>query len=557
MAEELDELLLIFQTETLDNLAAMEQALLRLEVAPDDDEALQVIFRVVHTLKGDTSILGLAVLAAFAHELENVLDRLREGALSGSPALTTCLLRASDLLRRAIAELGTGRRQDSFVVELVPLLVQLGKVTGQPTAFQDDGSSSLPLMEVNFEPPAPLHSHRTVRIEVEKLDRLLNLTAELAIARGKVTSRLQDVSSPRALLLEAHAESDRPIAELQEVVTRARLLPLGPIFRQFHRTVRDLALTTGKQVELRLEGEDVEVDISIAERLREPLTHMIRNAVDHGIEAPEIRAARHKHPSGTITLRARREAGTIEIAVSDDGAGLARDRIFARAAVLGLCSETDELTDDEVFRFILEPGFTTATEVTPLSGRGVGMDVVRRHVEAIRGTLDISAQPELGTTFILRAPLLLAMIDGFCVGVGQETFVLPLDAVIECTQLPDAEHSQPAASGIVNLRGEALPYLRLGEALRLHRSALQRQSVVVVKSGELRAGIAVDSLLGQRQVLVKPLGAPFQPVAGVSGASIQSDGRVALILDLSHLLKQAQLSSCSASRAEKSPASLE
>jgi two-component system chemotaxis sensor kinase CheA len=340
-------------------------------------------------------------------------------------------------------------------------------------------------------------------------------------------------------VLEAHLETDPLYLELQELVMKARMVPVGPTFRQYVRTVRDMAAATGKSVRLLIQGEDVEVDTRVIEHLRDPLTHMIRNAVDHGIEPAHVRQARGKDPCGRVTLRAYHEAGSIVIQVADDGAGLDRERIVERAKSQGIVSEPEKLTDAEVYQFVFEPGFSTAETVTDLSGRGVGMDVVRRNVEALRGSIAIDSHPSEGSTITIRLPLTLAIIEGFGVGVGNETYVIPLEAVLECLELPAEEKPQGNGRGVINLRGKALPYLRLRNLFALDGETPHRENVVVVQHGSGQAGIAVDVLYGASQTVIKPLGELFQGLPGIAGSTILGNGRVALILDVPGLLRDA------------------
>jgi two-component system chemotaxis sensor kinase CheA len=341
--------------------------------------------------------------------------------------------------------------------------------------------------------------------------------------------------------LEAHHETDRLFLDLQEQIMQARMVPVGPVFRRHERTVRDVALAHGKQAYLVVEGDEVEVDTAVVEHMRDPLTHMIRNALDHGIEPPERRAAAGKPRAGRVTLRARRDASSIVIEVSDDGAGLDLDGIRRVAAERGI--DTSRLREADLKALIFHPGFSTAPEVTDLSGRGVGLEVVRRNVELLRGAIAVDSEPGVGTTVSIRLPLTLAIIDGFSVGVGEETYIVPLDAVVECIELPREVGDRSAGAGILDVRGAALPFLRLRELFGLPGGAPGRENVVVVRQeGELNgglAGIAVDALHGRSQTVIKPLGQMFRGVPGIAGSTILGSGRIALILDVPALLREA------------------
>jgi two-component system chemotaxis sensor kinase CheA len=339
--------------------------------------------------------------------------------------------------------------------------------------------------------------------------------------------------------LETHRDTDRLFLDLQEQIMEARLVPLGPIFRRYQRTVRDLGVTLGKEVALVVEGDEVEVDMTVVEHMRDPLTHMIRNALDHGIEHPEVRALAGKDACGVITLRARRESGSILIQIEDDGGGLDRDRIRQVATSRGF--DVSRLRDADLTSLIFAPGFSTAEAVTDLSGRGVGMEVVRRNVDLLRGTITVESEPHRGTTVSIRVPLTLAIIDGFQVGAGDQTYVVPLDAIVECMELPTSARHHGSADGVLNVRGQAVPLLHLGALFGGTSAGARRENVVVVKHDDRLAGLAVDALLGQSQTVVKPLSKMFRGLSGIAGSTILGSGRVALILDVPALLREATL----------------
>lgn len=528
----------MFLAESREGLETMEEALVLLETRPgDDEETLPTIFRVAHTLKGNAASLGFGELAGFAHVLEDLLDRLRRRELPVTSALVSLLLAAVDALRQIVPDAVGG------VDELSPSHQALRKRLGDAAAegARETGAEAPP---VDHSLPTPRDGNpdaraRTLRVDVEKLDYLLTLTGEIAIARGRVRQMLEGLKAAEAIpVLAAHREADRLYTDLQELVMKARMVPVGPAFRAYIRTVRDTAEAHGKKARLVIEGHDVEVDTAVIEQIRDPLTHMIRNALDHGIEPPATRAAAGKDPCGTVVLRARHEAGSIVIEVEDDGAGLSRERILRRAGVMGLAADPESLSDSEVFSFVFAAGFSTAEAVTEMSGRGVGMDVVRRNIEALRGSVAIDSRPGQRTAFTIRLPLTLAIIEGFGVGVGDETYVIPLDVVTECLELPREQDGGRGRSGVLSLRGEALPYVRLREAFGLEGLASAREHVVVVRNGQGRAGIVVDALHGEGETVIKPLGPLFKDVPGVAGSSVVGDGRVALILDTSVILRE-------------------
>ncbi|HET7789938.1 MAG TPA: chemotaxis protein CheA [Gemmatimonadales bacterium] len=523
-------LLRTFVTEATEALKEMELALIALEASPDDAELLNDVFRRAHSLKGDAAMVGFPAIGQFAHSVEDILSRLRDRELAVTPELVTALLRAVDVLRRM-----TGAVSD-----------------GEGALPEDGGAVLATLTELAAVTPAPALATiataaehvdageaRTLRVDVAKLDRMLNLTGEIAIARGRVAQMLAGLPGLEAReVLEAHREAERLQMDLQEQVMKARMVPLGGVFRQYGRIVRDVARAHGKSVALVIEGGDVEVDTRVAERLRDPLTHMIRNTLDHGIESPDLRAALGKPAEGRLTLSAAHDGGQIVIEVRDDGAGFNRSRIAERARAMGLAAQPETLPDAELLAFVFEPGFSTALEVTDLSGRGVGMDVVRRNIESLRGSIAITSVEGEGSTVTIRLPLTLAIIDGFSVGVADETYILPLDQVLECLALPRDARSDAGGRGVINLRGEPLPYLRLRDRFGVPGAAPAREHVVVVRLAGHSAGIAVDSLYGESQAVIKSLGSALDGVPGVSGSTILGDGRVSLILDVPALLRQ-------------------
>ncbi len=560
MEIDFDALVQTFKAESEENLCRMEEALVALESSGEDRELLQRIFRAAHTLKGNAAALGFTGLTEFAHKLEDSLDKLLKGPGSASTGLITALLASVDVLRELLeASLAGGLDiQDSHreVLERVAAEFNSPQAASQKAepAPQTTERRSSAGRRTEDGKGWDERTH-TLRVDIEKLDRMLNLTGEIAIARGRMRQLLDEQTGQNAeSVLEVHRDSDRLFLDLQELVMKIRMVPIGPTFRQHIRTVRDLATSSGKLARLEIEGEDVEVDTTVVNLIRDPLTHMLRNAVDHGLESAEHRRAAGKDPCGVIRLRASHETGYIVIELSDDGGGLSRKRIAERARSRGLVANPEKMTEAELFRLIFEPGFSTAEKITDVSGRGVGMDVVRRNIEALRGTVTVESQEGSGTKFIVRLPLTLAIIEGFLVGVDSETYVLPLGVVVECVEMPAGEREAGTAQGIVNLRGRTLPYIRLRNWFQDRVSqvlgatgsrrqdaaykAAPREHIVVVEHHDLRAGLVVDSLFGENQTVIKPLGKVFQQLPGVSGSTILGNGHVALILDVPAIVRE-------------------
>lgn len=373
---------------------------------------------------------------------------------------------------------------------------------------------------------------KTVRVDADKLDLLINLVGELIIEGATSSLLARQSSNPQ--LEESTSRLSGLVQQVRDSALQLRMVKIGGTFTRFNRVVHDVARELGKDIVLRLSGEDTELDKTVVERIGDPLTHLVRNSMDHGIEPVERRLALGKPARGTVSLNAYHDSGSIVIEVGDDGGGLRRDKIFAKAVERGLIDAGRVLTDSEVYALIFEPGFSTAETVTNLSGRGVGMDVVKRNITALRGSVDIQSVENVGTTVTVRLPLTLALINGFQVSAGGSVFVIPLEMVEECVAYIDE-----GGSHYTNLRGEVLPFVRLREMFDLQEPLPSRQNIVVVRHGRQKAGIVVDALNGELQTVIKPLGKMFQRVRAISGSTILGSGEVALILDVPALLKEA------------------
>jgi two-component system chemotaxis sensor kinase CheA len=377
-----------------------------------------------------------------------------------------------------------------------------------------------------------------IKVEASKLDQLINLVGELVIASAGARLIARQLKS--GPMEESVASVVQFVEQIRDASLNLRMVPIGEVFQRFPRVVRDICKDLGKEIELKISGADAELDKSMVEKLSDPLMHIVRNAADHGIEPVEVRRAQGKPDFGTMRLHAYHESGSIVIEVSDDGRGLNREKIRAKAIERGLIHADQVLTDAETYKLIFEPGFSTAEQVTNLSGRGVGMDVVKKNIEQLRGEVEIESQPGLGATVRIRLPLTLAIIDGFQVMVGNTTFVIPLEMVVECVDLT----VQDTVHNIVNLRSHPLPFVRLADMFEIggqrgSRENSVRESLVVVQYGQSSAGLVVDRLIGEFQAVIKPLGQLLRGVRNISGSTILGDGRVALILDVPSLVHQA------------------
>ncbi len=394
-------------------------------------------------------------------------------------------------------------------------------------------AEAAPVRQRQPQEARPQQEKRTVRVDADKLDRLIDLVGELIIAGASTSVVARRAQIPE--LLECTSTLSGLVEEVRDSALQLRMVKIGATFKRFQRVVHDVSRELGKDIRLDVSGEDTELDKTVVEKIGDPLTHLVRNAMDHGIEAAELRVAAGKPAHGTVSLNAYHDSGSIVIEVSDDGGGLKRERILAKGIERGLAEPGRNYTDREIFNLIFEPGFSTAEQVTNLSGRGVGMDVVKRNILALRGSVEISSSEGLGTTVTVRLPLTLAIINGFQVGAGKSVFVIPMEMVEECIEFRE----QPGCDW-VDLRGQPLPYVRLRERFGLAGAPARRQSIVVVRYGSRKAGLVVDSLLGEFQTVIKPLGKVFAGARFLSGSSILGNGDVALILDMAALLNDVE-----------------
>ncbi|MES2824390.1 MAG: chemotaxis protein CheA [Pseudomonadota bacterium] len=373
---------------------------------------------------------------------------------------------------------------------------------------------------------------RFIRVDAERLDILINLIGELVINQQRVDLLSSKLNSNQ--LTEAVGSMGNFTEQIRDAALTLRMVAIGDTFLRFKRVVRDTAKELGKEIELEIEGAETELDRSMVEKLNDPLMHLVRNAMDHGIEAVAIRRARHKSDTGVISLRASHESGSIVIEIIDDGGGLNLDSIRNKAIANGVIDANAQLSKQELCMLIFHPGLSTAETITNLSGRGVGMDVVRRNIEALRGAIEIETELGVGTCITIRLPLTLAIIDGFHVAAGNIDFIVPQNTILECVDLSTFNFTKEQHH--INLRGEQVPYIRLQELFALQKQKDMREQLVVVQFGEKRAGIVVDSLFGEMQTVVKPMGPIFQALKGIGGSSLLGTGAVALILDIPQLI---------------------
>lgn len=573
-----NEIVTDFLAESHENLDRLDRELVDLEKAPDDGEALAGVFRTIHTIKGTCGFLGFNKLEKVAHSGENLLAILRDGRLALNPEITTALLRMVDAIREMLSEIkSTGQDGNGDYAELLETLAKLQTVDGStvsaPRVEQRGGapangeppskknapgvvesqqtgdSAPSPVQQqsvtqsaASSQPAPPSGGIETVRVGVNLLDNLMTLVGELVLARNQLlqfTHRVEDA--------HLHGVSQRMnliATELQEQVMKTRLQPIGNIWSQFPRTVRDVAVSVGKEVRIEMEGKETELDKTIIEAIKDPLTHLVRNSIDHGIEVPEERIKAGKNGKGCLTLRAFHEGGQVNIEISDDGAGLNRDRILQKAIERGLVTadHATRMADSEVLGMIFLPGFSTAQKITNVSGRGVGMDVVKTNVEKIGGAVDVQSKPGQGTTVRIKIPLTLAIIPALIVTCGEERFAIPQ---VNLTELVRAENNTPGkkielvhGAPVYRLRGRLLPLVYLRHELQLP-AATSRDAepagavnIVVLQAGEREFGLVVDQVNDTQEIVVKPLRKKLKGIKTFAGATIMGDGKIALILDV-------------------------
>ncbi len=656
-----------FFAESLEGLNHVEEALLGIEQRGHDKDALDGIFRAIHSLKGSAGSLGFGVIAELAHEMESVLDRLRQALMPVSADSTNVLLRGVDCLRNWILAAEAKEPMDAAagagLVRELQLLLQRTQSTvsgeagapvtaaggkrkfvvvfrpaqdffhsgNDPARFIDELAqlgaiestvdlSALPGIEsfvpttcylawrIALESKASANDIRevfewvsnccaleieevvivdsaadetagdgaaarldvaaggagsevrrdaslvTMHVRTDKIDELVNLVGELVITHTMLRQSTQGLDAIKdARAVSVFAQLERNVQDIQERVLSIRMMPVNHVFGRFPRLVRDLGLQLGKAIELKISGEQAELDKSVIEQLIDPLTHLVRNALDHGIELPADRLSAGKPAKGTLSLHAEHRGGRFVITVIDDGRGINPEMVKRRALEIGLLQATDEFDDAAMYALLLKPGFSTAQKISSVSGRGVGLDVVSENVRKLGGSLEIQSKQGAGTTFTINLPMTLAIVDGMIVGVAGERYIIPIAFIRECLQVSAVKVQSVVGQGqVLQLRGEYIPVVKLSDICALRAAQAAAQPVLVVIEAENRViALQVDDLLGQDQVVFKSLEANYRKVEYMAGASILGDGRVALILDINEIVKQHANIKALASRGER------
>ncbi|MBL0161721.1 MAG: chemotaxis protein CheA [Bryobacterales bacterium] len=544
-----------FLVEAREHLTNVEGRLLEIEQGVHTAETLHSAFRSFHTLKGLAGFLDFAVLQEVAHEVESLLDMARNGNLVLRPATVDVVLQSGDYLGVWLnyIESSANAKPAATPGDHMPLVERI-RAAAVPEAAGDPDCESLsnPATEVPVQGPAEgsaavaevtsggrRSESALVKVDTSKLEYLVDMVGELVIAQSMLrhNPEIGGVRSPRLQRDIAHLT--RITAEVQKTAMAMRMVPIGQLFRRMTRLVRDLARKSGKQAELELIGEDVQLDRNIVEELADPLVHMLRNSMDHGLEGPDERQAAGKPAAGRVRLKASHQAGLIVIELTDDGRGLNRQKILEKAIERGVVKPDAQLTDSEIYHLIFEPGFSTADKVTDVSGRGVGMDVVRRNINKLRGRIEIVSSSGTGTTFLLKLPLTLAIIDGLVVVVGQDRYIVPIFAVREMFRpAPENLFTVEGRGEMAMVRQKLLPVVRLSRRLGVAaKSEDPCEGLMIVGESDSKTFcLLVDELAGKQEVVIKSLGATFRDVRGIAGGAILGDGRVGLILDLPTLV---------------------
>jgi len=560
-----------FKAETQEHVQKINDKLLQLEKRPDDQSLLETLMREAHTIKGSSAMIGYKRIADIAHVMEDGLEKALEGKIRLQKAHFDVLFKCADAIPLLIEDKVTWKDTgvgSPFVADLCKEIEEVfqDKPPEEAGAYK---SQEPEVKKVKEEPlasipepkpviPAPF-SEESIRVDIRKLDKLIDLSGELLISKIHLDALSKNLMSKA----EAHAQIKEDcgvlIQELDKVdnsidfitkglkdeVLRLRMISVSYLFGTFPRAMRDLANERGKDVQIVIKGEETELDKGIIDELKEPIMHILRNAIDHGIEPPDERVAKGKPRTGSITLTASQQSSQVIIEISDDGRGIDAEKIKREAVKRGFIAEAKvkDLVDEQVYSLLFIPGFSTSETVTEVSGRGVGLDVVRENISKLKGIVEVDSKPGQGARFILKLPLTLGITESLFVACGNETFALPIENVIETVRVNQGEIQTVEGKEVITLRGQILPLVRLNDVFNLSQRGIVEKKfflVVIVQSVEKRIGLMVDQLLGRQEIVRKNLGKPLKHVHGISGATIIGDGRVILILDIPQIIENVE-----------------
>lgn len=577
---EMKEIVDSFIVETKEIIDSLDVDLIELERNPDEEELINKVFRSFHTIKGTSSFLNLNKLTTITHRCEDILNKIRKKETKLNPQIMDYILQGFDKIKELVVKIENEKNEEveteaivQKLTELYKSLSQVQKVEEIKSDIQEESEEKIEVVEATFdlskqdenkiEPSNSSDNEtkkelalkqtetkktdNTIRVDVERLDDLLNNVSELVLGRNRLAQINMDVSVEyegtklARELAETTKLIDMMTNELQQLVMKTRMVKIGKVFNKYPRLVRDLSKIADKKINLIIEGEETELDKTLIEEINDPLVHLIRNSVDHGIEKEEQRIANGKSPAGTIKLSAQQEGNTIIITIEDDGKGIDPDIIKNKAISKGLITKekAEELTKQEIFNLIFLPGFSTAEIVTNISGRGVGMDVVKTNVTKLRGTIEIDSIPKVGTKISIRLPLTLAIISGLVVKVQKEQFVIPLSLVIEVIRVHKDNIYYVNQKPNIKLRDKVIPIVSLREKVLKEngkKNISEYQYVVIVGLAEKQIGLEVDGLVGQKEIVIKSLGNLIGKIPGIAGSSILGDGSIILILDIAEII---------------------
>ena len=591
-----------FLVESGDHLDDVESKILQLEENPEDVDIINSIFRPIHSMKGSAGFLGMKDIGKVSHELETLLDEARKAKLKVTPEIIEILYEGIDILkklREIVEKRANNKDAATDVIDYQPLLSKISAALQQnqnnvetgfkPVSTSQDDVDDIPpepkklgeillesgdvsqeqlqialqeqekplgeiLVEKGITTPEKVEnalkvqsttgkkSAETVKVDTQKLDNLVNLVGELVIANALVNEVLGNTNNTNTSANKNLSHFNKIVKDIQDQVMSMRMVPLKSTFQKMARLVRDVSTKAGKKVRLEVSGEETELDKTVIEEIGDPLVHIIRNSVDHGIEPQDERIAKGKPAEGLVRLNAFHKGGNIIIEIEDDGKGLCKDKLLKKAIEKGLVEEGASLSDQQIYNLIFAAGFSTAEKITDISGRGVGMDVVKRNVERLRGKVDLSTVEGKGTKISIKLPLTLAIIDGMIVQVGNEKYIIPMLSIEESIR-PSKEHISTVQhrGELLNIRGNLLPIVRLHNLYNVKPKKINPwEALILIVEGEgQRCGVLVDDLLGQQQIVIKSLGEQFRNVRGVSGSAILGDGCVSLILDVGGIMNMA------------------
>ncbi len=559
-----------FAAESNEHIETAEKALLDLEQDPGNEEVLNQIFRSFHTIKGMAGFLNLDAMQTLAHAAENLLDKARKHELLLTGDNSDAVFAAIDMLKTMLVDLGRAIANGTGLTEPAGLntMIQRLRACAEQEADPATAGVTEPAANTLTDDAVPASDTRTdskldsllsdnsskqsaaadekIKVSTQRLDDLINMTGELAIAQLMIAEEVKQRANSDSHLFRKVALQNKIVRELQELSMSMRMVPIQGAFQRMSRLVRDLSRKGGKNVQFITSGDETELDRNIVDKITDPLVHMMRNSVDHGLETADERKSSGKNPQGRISLSAYHQAGSIVIEIADDGRGLNRDKILKKAIEKGLVNEGQEMSDEDVYKLVFLPGFSTAEKISDISGRGVGMDVVRKNISNLGGKIDIHSIPGQGTTFIVRLPLTLAIIDGQIVTVGSQRYIIPINAIVSSVR-PQTEQisSIQNRSKVVVLRNELMPLLRLHDLFGVSDAQQDPTQglLVIVEEGDHKCCLLVDDLLGQQQVVIKNL-TGLGKIKGISGGAIMGDGHVSLILDVPGLIEMSQNKVC-------------